>query len=282
LAKLIEGGDPERSWRCLVPIRAAGSKSPLYLMHYLEGSIGHYYNLANRLPPDQPVFGVQAPPAPLDSIEAMASRYLDEIRGRQPRGPYRLGGFCIGGMLAFEMARQLAAQDETVLPLILLDCVAPGPLFAKSNTVLPSAGTLTRMALADPQAFAGRVSKRLVRSVRRFGRASDDAAKPVELHDVRDMSSLPQAYVEPSICHFRAGRDYHPDPWDGDAILLRTDDERFGGDLGWSRWVRGNLEITLIPGSHVDTLKEPIVQETGRLVAAALDHPASSAFTPKS
>ena len=71
--------------------------------------------------------------------------------------------------------------------------------------------------------------------------------------------------------NFRAGRDYLPEPWDGDAILLRTADERFGGDLGWSRFIRGRLEITPIPGEHADTLEEPAVQETGRILTAVMD-----------
>lgn len=280
LAKIIESGAPGRAWHCVVPIRESGKRPPLYLMHYLEGSIGHYYNLANRLPHDQPVFGVQAPSEPLTSIEGMAARYLEEIRARQPQGPYRLGGFCIGGMLAFEMARQLSTQGESVPPLMFLDCVAPGPLFAMSNTVLPSKLTLARMALADPLVFADRVAKRLVRSAKRLSRSDEGREAPVELSDVRDLSTLPQAFLEPSMCHFRAGRDYRPDPWDGDAILLRTDDERFGGDLGWRPFIKGRLDITFIPGSHVDTLQEPTVKETGRLLAAALDQ-ATPALRPR-
>jgi amino acid adenylation domain-containing protein len=271
LAAAIEAHHPERGWPCLVPIRGSGSRPPLYLMHSLEGEIGPYYNLANHLPLDQPVFGVQAPRERLTSIEAMAVRYLDEIRARQPNGPYWLGGFCIGGLLAYEMGRRLAAEGHEVAPLVLFDCLAPGPGFATSTKILPSAATLTRMALADPHAFIDRVAKRVVRSAKRLKRTGESEEAPVELNDVRDLSALPPAYLEPSMRNFRAGRDYLPEPCDGDAILLRTDDERFGGDLGWSRFIRGRLEVIPIPGNHVDTLEEPTVQETGRLLATAMD-----------
>ena len=173
LARAIEAHDPERGWPCLVPIRKNGTRPPLFLMHSLEGEIGPYYNLANRLPLDQPVFGVQAPKERLTSIEEMAQRYLDEIRAHQPHGPYWLGGFCIGGFLAYEMARRLSADGHEVAPLVLFDCLAPGPGFATSQTVLPSAATLTRMALADPHAFVDRVAKRVVRSAKRLKRTSE-------------------------------------------------------------------------------------------------------------
>ncbi len=280
LAEAIDAHQPDRGWPCLVPIRSSGTRAPLYLMHSLEGEIGPYYNLAEHLPSDQPVFAVRAPRERLTSIEAMAARYLAEIRATQPHGPYWLGGFCIGGFLAYEMARRLTAEGEAVAPLVLFDCLAPGPLFATSTTVLPSAATLTRMALADPHAFIDRVAKRVVRTAKRFKRTSESEEAPVELNEVRDLSALPPAYLEPSMRNFRAGRDYRPEPWEGDAILLRTEDERFGGDLGWQRYIQGRLEITLIPGNHVDTLEEPTVQETGRLLAAAMDQ-ATLALQPQ-
>jgi thioesterase domain-containing protein len=272
LAKVVEADAADRAWRSVVPIREQGSRQPLYLMHGLEGEIGRYYDLANRLPLDQPVFGVQPPPEPSTTIEAMAARYVTEIRARQPQGPYLLGGFCIGGILAFEMARQLTASGERVAPLMLLDCLAPGPLFVTSTTILPSPGTLARMALADPQAFLDRVTKRAIRSAARLGRRAADAeVRPVELGDVRDLSAVPEVYLEPSLRHFRAARDYAPARWAGEARLLRTHDERFAGDLGWGRLLEGGIEIAAIPGSHTGAFEEPHVKEAGAALAAFLE-----------
>lgn len=66
--------------------------------------------------------------APFDSIEEQATYCLKEIRKIQPRGPYNLGGYCYGGLVAFEMARMLEQSGETVATLVLLDCYDPAYL----------------------------------------------------------------------------------------------------------------------------------------------------------
>lgn len=282
MAKLIEANDTGRGWRCVVPIRESGSRPPLYLMHLLGGQIGIYYDLANRLPSDQPVFGVQPPPEALTTVTGMAARYIAEIRARQPHGPYVLGGFCFGGMVAFEMARQLTAAGEEVAPLMLLDCLPPGPIFATATTILPTPRELLRKAVADPRTFIDLAIRRAVRTARRRKRTlGTDAAAPVELNEVRDMSDLPDAYHESSMRHFRAGRDYAPEPWDGEARLLRTHVERFADDLGWRELIRGPIEIARIPGTHMEAFEEPHVSETGRVLAEFLAAATPRAHRPR-
>ena len=111
--------------------------------------------------------------------------------------------------------------------------------------------------------FLAQASKRLMPS-------GDDTDRPMELDDVLDMSTLPVVYHEPSRRHFRAMRDYQPGPFNGDAWLLRTNDERFGEDFGWGELVGGELHVERIPGRHIDVLKEPHVQVVGAKLSAAL------------
>jgi len=97
----------------------------------LGGGVLVYRPLAKRLERGQTVFGLQAPglgddaPA-IATLESMASLYVDEITRARPRGPYRLGGWSMGGWIAFEMARQLEARGDEVDFVGLLDSGAPG------------------------------------------------------------------------------------------------------------------------------------------------------------
>lgn len=121
LAKLIKDDTGEREWQSLIPIQSGGQKPPLFLVHGAGGNILLYRDLAEALGPDQPVFGLQA--RGLDGrgdyftdFKAMAAHYLQEIKIIQPEGPYLLGGYCLGGALAYEMAQQLhQAGQETAL-----------------------------------------------------------------------------------------------------------------------------------------------------------------------
>src|SRR6185437_10037837 len=104
---------------CLIPIHSQGTRPPLFLIHGAGGDVlWGYANLAPHLGDDQPVYGVKS--RALDgsdefpSIEEMAGHYIEQIRTLQPQGPYYLGGYCFGGNVAYEMARQIEARGEKV------------------------------------------------------------------------------------------------------------------------------------------------------------------------
>src|SRR4030095_6864448 len=107
---------PESS---LVPIQPNGSKPPLFCIHAGGGHVLFYRDLARRLGSDQPFYGIQARrlrgrQVAHSSVEEMAAHYIEEMRTVQPNGPYYLGGSSFGGLVAFEMARQLDAQGAEV------------------------------------------------------------------------------------------------------------------------------------------------------------------------
>lgn len=110
----------------LVQVKSGGNRRPLFCVHPVEGSVVCYLQLADRLPEDQPVYALQAPglegeAMPLTTVEEMATSYLAAIRAIQPKGPYKLAGWSFGGLVAFEMARQLERRDEDVEILALFD-----------------------------------------------------------------------------------------------------------------------------------------------------------------
>lgn len=116
------GSDLDR----LVPLQTGAGRQPLYCVHAVSGSAYSYHGLARLLGQDQPVYGFEAPGfdndrAPVRSVPALAGEYTEILRDFQPAGPYRLLGWSMGGVLAFEMARRLAALGDPPSILILVD-----------------------------------------------------------------------------------------------------------------------------------------------------------------
>jgi thioesterase domain-containing protein/acyl carrier protein len=112
--------------RPLVALQPAGDRLPLHLVHGNGGNILILAGLLPHLPPDQPLYGVTARglaegEALHTNFDALIEDYLAAIRRVQPAGPYSLGGYCIGGMIACEMARRLRATGEEVRPVIMID-----------------------------------------------------------------------------------------------------------------------------------------------------------------
>jgi amino acid adenylation domain-containing protein len=126
LAVALQGENTETSWSSLVPIQPKGSKPPLFLVHGAGGNVLLYRSLGEHLAPQYPLYGLQSrgldgESEPLRTIEEMALCYLLEVKNIQPQGPYHLGGYCLGGTIAYEMAQILRRQGEDVPLVALLD-----------------------------------------------------------------------------------------------------------------------------------------------------------------
>lgn len=125
LAEVVRRERAAPSWRSLVTLQPGGTRAPLFLVHGVRGQLLLYGALVRRLGADQPVYGLQSVgldrvTAPLTRIPDMAAHYIAEIRSVQPHGPYLLGGFCFGGVIAVEMAAQLDRDGEDVALIALL------------------------------------------------------------------------------------------------------------------------------------------------------------------
>ena len=126
LAKVLQSDDSSSDRSPIVAIQPNGSRPPFFCIHGGGGNVLIYRALSQHLGSDQPFFGLQAQGLDgerpcLITIEEMASLYVDEIRRVQPHGPYHLGGYCMGGTVAYEMAQRLRAQGEEVALLALFD-----------------------------------------------------------------------------------------------------------------------------------------------------------------
>jgi thioesterase domain-containing protein/acyl carrier protein len=123
LAAALEARAPAPARTPLVAIQAGGARPPLFCVHPVGGNVGCYVPLARELGETIPLWGIQAVSGDDDevTIAGLARRYVAAIRERDARGPYRLAGWSMGGVIAYEMAQQLHAAGERVASLVLID-----------------------------------------------------------------------------------------------------------------------------------------------------------------
>ena len=126
LAAVIKRDGHNQGWSPIVPINQEGSNPPLFLIHGAEGNVLLYRELAGHLGKDQPVYGIQS--QGLDGLEKfnpefeyVAKYYKEEIKKIQPEGPYLLGGYCLGGTIALEIAAQLQEENQEVALLAMFE-----------------------------------------------------------------------------------------------------------------------------------------------------------------
>jgi thioesterase domain-containing protein/acyl carrier protein len=126
MARLLEEEGSGSDWKPLVPINASGTRPPIFLIHGAEGNILMYRDLAKHLGADQPVFGIQSKgldnkTAINGNFEEVAGDYLEAIKRQQPQGPYFIGGYCLGGTLALEIAQQLMRKGDAIGLLFMIE-----------------------------------------------------------------------------------------------------------------------------------------------------------------
>jgi amino acid adenylation domain-containing protein len=132
MAKILRERQAGGNWSSLVAVQPKGSGPPVFCIHSHTGDVLYCEYISQGAGSEQPIYGLQAQGAvgkdPHRSIEEMAAHYVGEIRKVKPHGPYHLFGFCFGGMVAFEMAKQLNDQGDRVDFLGIYNSPAPGTL----------------------------------------------------------------------------------------------------------------------------------------------------------
>jgi amino acid adenylation domain-containing protein len=285
LASILRGRNDEVSQTPLVIIQPAGSRLPFFCVHEVTGSVLRYTNLALQLGADQPFYALQTPRfeggrEPYQAVEEMASDYLKAVRDVQPEGPYQLGGWSFGGIVAFEMAQQLEKAGHEVALLAMFDAAAPSPAGTEERapdeiTLLVGLTRLNNVMLSeellrqlDPQARVRYVLEQL--------RLAGGAAS-VGL----DESQL-QSMLEGARINLRARARYVPRPYPKRITLFRSEealphdaaDSRFQAFqdpmLGWGGLSHEPVEVYPIPGNHFTLFVEPHVQVLANRLKACL------------
>jgi len=279
LANILREEEQAAPWACLVEIQSSGSRPPFFLVHGAGGNVLIYRDLARRLGADQPVYGLQSQGLDgrqpfLTRIEDMASRYVEEIRAVRPSGPYLLGGYCMGGSVALEMAQQLHAQGEQVALLALFETynyskVGPLSLLTKTVLFIQKIGFHWRNFLLLPSKNKWTFIKEKVkiakgRSKVWFGMVTSMLGRKLHLGN-RECWTLFDLWE----INDRAAAEYEPKVYPGritQFLPLKGYSCHDHPEVHWDNLAGGGLETCRLPVYPAGMLVEPFVE----LLAAKL------------
>jgi len=272
LVKVLCEEKADMHWSPLVPIQPLGSKLPFFCVHAHRGNVMNYYDLSKYLGTDQPFYGLQArgldgSETEFRTFEEIAADYLADVRSVQPTGPYYIGGWCMGGCIALEMARILQAEGEKVSLLALIDSPHPAwpeylPYVTGGHKAIYKAIERVHFEVRSCLALNGKekyfyiqrkvkalmflfrfMAEKIMNPVfRRIRRISQNA----KLYKLQYLSKLcekafksnkPGSYFQYSMLydlqhlyalHEKAFESYKPDPYGGRAIIFSPDIKPLG------------------------------------------------------
>jgi acetoacetyl-CoA synthetase len=277
LERLSTGAPGDQPKTTVVPLRAHGSRVPLFCLHAINGGVYFYQALLPLLHPAQPVYGIQAvgmdgTEAPLNCMQDIAARQADEIRCIQAHGPYLLCGYSAGGRFAMETARVLMdTYHETVHVLIIDDHLGVnGAELARQHAMrqagpLPRAWmrlqSLTFALLRLPMRYKRRY---LYETIARKSSTPERRAQRLLSHQALERQ---EALMPPALLRVRQGlqdaiKTYEVRPYRGTLKYLRANDDdinipffRTCEKVGLSA-----AAIIDIPGTHATLMKPPYVE----------------------
>jgi thioesterase domain-containing protein len=255
----------------LVRLRKGGAARPLFLIHPVGGNVLCYGDLVRRLGGDEPVHGFQsvglAGAEPLEDLNAIAEHYAGLVRSTDPRGPYRLAGWSMGGVIAFEMARRLTAAGGEVELVGLLDSLPPG--YPKEQDEDDDAYLLWGLAY-DLGGITGKVPQ-ISREDLNGMKAEEGLAllldKARAAGTIAPWFGMAQAAQLWKVyrANVTALRRYRPAGRYAGALSLWVASpnywaEDLGPQLGWEDLAEGGVEARTIEADHYGLLRPPAVE----------------------
>lgn len=285
MALMLQMDAKSITWDSLVAIKPQGNKMPLYIVHGAGLNVLFFNTLAKNMDPDQPVYGLQARglngiDEPLEKIEDMAAYYISEIIRHSPKGPYAIAGFSFGGIIAFEMAKQLKAMAKEVKMLAMFDTYA-----YQSNRY---DSTFTRL-FNKTRYF----SKQLLYTFTLF---REDPKRTIEYKTEAIKRRIIQFYWKLKygeeqnqegffgyannidVKNVEAWEKYVFTPYNGSIELFRAKKRTFYMDdfeyLGWKPFALKGIRIHEIPGEHNYIFAPPNDREFAKILQQCLDESA--------
>ena len=276
MARRIEGDAPGGP---LVALKPGGTRPPFFCVHAGDGHVIGFRHLARLLGDDQPFYALQPPWAygrgPLPkTVEEIAETYVAAIRRVRPHGPYAIGGYSFGGVVAYEMACQLRRAGEPVALLALLDTrlrtgkTVPVPVQIRIH--------LERLAALDARGKAAYVGSRVRALSRLVRRRLHAAAVKSPLEAAREAHAAGRFLEAPlvlAVCRVIVRR-YVPGAYDGPGVLFRTalPPSLHPDAQGiWARLMEGRLAVFPVAGRHTQILGEPHVRDLAPRLRRALE-----------
>jgi pyochelin synthetase len=288
LAAQVRQSAPAQPSSVLVAIQAKGRRAPFFCVHPSGGNVLCYSELSRLLGPEQPFYGLQSDFAQeeLVPLETMAADYVSALLAVQPGGPYYLGGWSFGGLVAFEMAQQLHAQGKEVASLVLIDSWIPALRGSRADDELELLAAFVR-DLGGWQVDGLRISRE------ELGRLQPDEQLRVCLERLQAAKVVPTEFTTQRVWplfntfkrNVRAGARYVPCPYPGRITLLRTQGQAFEDfpdparhpDYGWGSLTEEPVDVYPFRGNHYTLLNEPCVSD----IAAVLRRTLHASFDGK-
>jgi amino acid adenylation domain-containing protein len=265
----------------LIKLQSHGHRPPFFCVHPAGSNKLCYVDLARQLGDEQPFYGLQSPEPdglgePFVKIEGLAALYVEALRSAQPRGPYLLGGWSLGGLVAFEMAQQLLEQGQHVALLALLDSVATGN---HDDALELDDENLFRM-------FANNLGRRFGVEFKDLrGRGLDEQLSHLRRRAV-ELNALPASMDMPQMHGlFRSFKDiieavmkYEPRNYPGRINLFRAEQRLAATPTdptdGWGALAAGGVALHVMPGDHFTMISMPharaVAERLGACIEAAL------------
>jgi len=282
LAARLELDATSITWESLVLIKPNGTKMPLYIVHGAGLNVLLFNALAMNMDPEQPVYGLQAKglngiDEPLDVMEEIAANYIAEIVAKNPDGPYALAGYSLGGIIAYEMAKQLMAAGKEVKMLAMFDTYADlstvnDPLlkkvFNKATLVLKQIGYSLVLLAEDPKRtieYKSLIIKRkFIKLFWKIAPAKDEKKEGFFAYD----NEIDEASE-------KALRNYILTPLPIAIELFRAKKRTFYmadfNFLGWRPFAQKGVHVHEIPGEHNTIFAPPNDKEFAVVLQNCLD-----------
>jgi acyl transferase domain-containing protein/thioesterase domain-containing protein/acyl carrier protein len=278
LAELLLSKQDSTAAPCLISIQPCGSQRPFFCVHPAGGNVLCYTDLARHLGEDRPFYGFQArgltdKAPPHDEVESMAAQYVEELRKVQPEGPYLLGGWSLGAIVAFEMAQQIQAQGNTVEVLALLDPMKPGP---EREDDEPLVLDFVRDLGLSPERIVGASNQLLqlepddqLHYILEQARAAHLLPPDVDLLQLRRFFRIFKTNA-------MAGRSYMPRVYTGRLSLFKASEPypAHAGETadGWASLATEGVTLYTVPGNHFTMVRDPHVRVLAEQLKACLSN----------
>ncbi len=271
----LRSSQRDDQYESLVDIQPMGSRPPICGVHGLGVNMKFYRPLADRLGLDQPVFGLWRLPdrrrtsVDNDPASAIARAYADEVEHRHPTGPITPAGVSVASVVAFELAHQLTDRGREVALLVLFDSVGPD-----KSAIGPSLSERMRVhrqrLVRDPVDYLEALARKTRARVKRRAEIAELGVRRALVLPLQDQL-VRRSIIEGDVARRRA---YQYRPYSGRVLVFKAGRDpyaqaRADAKMGWGRIITGQLDVVVVPGSHLSMLAEPQVRELADHLQAA-------------
>ncbi|MDR7239959.1 non-ribosomal peptide synthetase [Neobacillus drentensis] len=251
LSRLISSKHKIMDLNSIVPIQSLGDNSPLFCIHPGNGEVLAYRLLAEKLGKERPIYGlryVESGAAAETTIKNLASQYIDEIKQIQPKGPYNLLGYCVGGTIAYEMAQQLYQAGKEVSLLAMLN--------PRNNTSVPKevVNEINYMKIIN-------------NNLKKLFKLSYKEWIPFAMKKIQNVTQLVKNRILPNELNqvqllIKENREYRPAPYPGKLLIIHGENRNeniVAEKFGWDSVDKGHIYLRSIKGEDNIMMEEPHV-----------------------